>query len=129
MKSGEMDKVSVYHDFNQFNKLRSMARNDQAEALPKVARQFESLFLNMLMKNMRATTEVFSSGNMLHSPAEKQYQSMYDQELTNQLSQKGGIGLADMLIQQLTPKPQQQNKDIQDYKVVTDTVKPEGVES
>lgn len=40
----------------------------------------------------------------LHGRDEESYQSMFDQELAKKMAEAGGIGLADMLEQQLSVK-------------------------
>jgi len=70
------------------------------ENIEEAAREFESLFLNQLLKSMRKTvekSELFHGGN-----AEDIYTEMLDSELSRELASSGGIGLADMLIRQLT---------------------------
>ena len=68
----------------------------------KVAQEFESLFLNEMLKSMRSANEVLAKDNPLNSQASKQYQEMYDQQLSVSLSKEGGgIGLADVLVRQL----------------------------
>lgn len=97
----EMLKPAVYTDFTQFQELRSLAERDESKALPQVAKQFESIFVSMILKSMRSANEVFSEDNFLHSSSEKYYQDMYDQQLSTNLAGEHGIGLADMLVQQL----------------------------
>jgi len=103
----EMLSPPVYTDFSQFNEMRSLARDSQDKALPAVAKQFESIFMSMLMRSMRNVNEVFSKDNFLHSSAEKQYQDMYDQQLATDLSAHHGLGLADMMVRQLSSQPAQ----------------------
>jgi flagellar protein FlgJ len=56
-----------------------------------------------MLKSMRAATEVLAKDNPLNSQASKQYQDMYDQQLSVSLSKEGGgIGLADVLVRQLS---------------------------
>ncbi len=68
----------------------------------KVAQEFESLFLNEMLKSMRKATDVIGQDNPLNTPAAKQYQDMYDQQLAVSLSREGGgIGLANVLMRQM----------------------------
>lgn len=92
-----------YSDLNRLNQLKVGKDRDGAENVRKVAQEFESLFMNEMLKSMRAATEVMSQDNPLNSPASKQYQDMHDQQLSVTLSKEGGgIGLADVLIRQLS---------------------------
>ena len=96
----DMSAVSTefYYDLNSMDKLRSQARSDESKALRSVAKQFESIFMKMMLKSMRDATP----GNPLFdSDSEKFYMQMYDDQLSSDLSQKGSLGLADMMVAQL----------------------------
>ena len=67
--------------------------------LVDTCRQMESLFINHLFKEMRASIQ--RSGFISGGRAEEIYTSMMDAEMAVKLSNKGGIGLADLLLQQL----------------------------
>jgi peptidoglycan hydrolase FlgJ len=87
------------NDFRQFAELRRSARADDPEALREVARQFESIFTKMMLDGMRAS----SFGDpMFGSDEGDMYQSMMDDQLAIEMSQGKGLGLADMLIRQLS---------------------------
>lgn len=86
-------------DFSQFAALRRGANANDPEALRQVARQFESLFTKMMMESMRSA----SFGDPLFgSDQADMYQGMMDDQMAVQLSSGRGIGLADMLIRQLS---------------------------
>ncbi|MGK9064345.1 flagellar assembly peptidoglycan hydrolase FlgJ [Stutzerimonas chloritidismutans] len=92
-----------YSDLNRLNQLKVGKDRDGAENVRKVAQEFESLFMNEMLKSMRSATEVMSQDNPFNSQASKQYQDMHDQQLSVTLSKEGGgIGLADVLIRQLS---------------------------
>jgi flagellar protein FlgJ len=56
-----------------------------------------------MLKSMRSATEALGQDNPLNTPAAKQYQEMYDQQLAVSLSREGGgIGLADVLMRQMS---------------------------
>lgn len=78
--------------------LRQSARQNSPEALKTVAKQFEGLFMNMIMKSMRDATP---KDGILDSEQGKMFTSMLDQQLSQNLA-KRGIGLADVLIRQLS---------------------------
>jgi len=46
-----------YADFNALAKLKTSAKQDPEAALKKVAQEFESIFINMMLKNMRQANE------------------------------------------------------------------------
>jgi len=90
---------ALYADFHALAALRQSAKAEAPGALRQAARQFESLFTNMLLKAMRET----KLGDGLGDSQETEfYQGMMDQQLAVQLSQGKGLGLADMLVQQLS---------------------------
>ncbi|MBW2515218.1 MAG: rod-binding protein [Deltaproteobacteria bacterium] len=67
--------------------------------LAETCRQMESLFINQLFKEMRAT--IHRSGFFSGGRAEEIYTSMMDAEMAVKLANRGGIGLADMMLHQL----------------------------
>ncbi len=86
-------------DFRQFAKLRASAHADDPAALREVARQFESVFTKMMLESMRAA----SFGDPLFgSDQGDMYQDMMDDQLAIEMSQGKGLGLADLLIRQLS---------------------------
>src|SRR5699024_5268938 len=74
-------------------------RENSPEAVRESARQFEALFMNMLLKSMRAATP---QDGVFDSEQSRMYTSMLDQQLSQTMSQRG-VGLADVLIRQLSP--------------------------
>ncbi|MBK5536314.1 flagellar assembly peptidoglycan hydrolase FlgJ [Pseudomonas sp. TH08] len=91
-----------YSDLNRLNQLKVGDKNSDAN-MRKVAQEFESLFLGEMLKSMRSATETLGQDNPLNTPAAKQYQEMYDQQLAISMSREGGgIGLADVLMRQMS---------------------------
>ena len=98
-----------YSDLNRLNQLKVGADKNSDANMRKVAQEFESLFLNEMLKSMRSATDALGKDNPLNTPAAKQYQEMYDQQLAVSMSREGGgIGLADVLIRQM-----QKNKPVE----------------
>jgi peptidoglycan hydrolase FlgJ len=91
--------AAFYADFKSLAALKRDARANDPAALRAAAQQFESLFTDMMLKSMRAA----SFGDALTGSDETDmYQGMFDQQLAMQMSKGKGLGLADMLVQQLT---------------------------
>lgn len=89
---------TAYHDLQGLTSLRAGARAAPAENIKEVAAQFESIFFQMMLKSMRDATvesDLFSSDQM------DSYQQMFDQQLSLDLSRQGGLGLAQILMEQL----------------------------
>lgn len=98
MGSGTVD-PSFYADFSALTSLKKDVKGNDPQAIRAAARQFESLFTDMVLKSMRDA----KLGDGLGDSQESQfYQDMYDQQLSVQMSQGKGLGLADMLVEQLT---------------------------
>lgn len=98
-----------YSDLNRLNQLKVGDDKNSEGNLRKVAQEFESLFLNEMLKSMRSATDALGKDNPLNTPAAKQYQEMYDQQLAVSMSREGGgIGLADVLMRQM-----QKNKPVE----------------
>lgn len=87
-------------DPNALGELQRLARSDGQSnaALKAAARQFEALFMQMLLKSMRDATP---SNSLLDSDQTRMYQGLLDQQLALNLSQGRGTGLADTLFRQL----------------------------
>ena len=80
--------------------LRSAAQTDSKAALPTVAKQFESIFTQMMLKSMRDASSALGD-DIMGSQAVDAYRDMFDHQLSLTLSQGKGIGIADMLVRQL----------------------------
>jgi flagellar protein FlgJ len=90
-----------YNDLASLNSITKMGQTDESEALKKVAQQFESMFVTMMLKSMRDANAVFEEDNPLNSNESKFYRQMFDDQLALSLTQGQGIGLADNIFRQL----------------------------
>ncbi len=88
----------VAFDANSLNGLKQAARENSPEAIKGVAKQFEAIFMNMMLKSMRDATPQDSPFDNEQS---RTFTSMLDQQLTSNLASKG-LGLADVLARQLS---------------------------
>ncbi|MFI3119791.1 MAG: flagellar assembly peptidoglycan hydrolase FlgJ [Methylococcaceae bacterium] len=105
--------ADVYTDFNGLAKLKNQAKKESPEALKEVAKQFESIFLNNVLKSMR---EAKLAEGAMDNDQSKFYNDMYDQQLAVHLSGSPGVGLADLIVKQLSPdKSKHEKLDIEDY--------------
>lgn len=91
--------ADVYTDFQGLSQLRAEAGNNDKETLRKVAGQFEALFIQMMLKSMR---DASLGEGLMDSEHVKTYQSMFDQQIALDLSKRSSLGLADMMVRQLT---------------------------
>jgi flagellar protein FlgJ len=110
--------ADVYTDFNGLANLKNQARKDSPEALKEVARQFEAIFLSNVLKGMR---EAKLADGIMDNDQSKFYNDMYDQQLAVHLSGKPGVGLADLIVKQLShdqpnnDQPDNEKLGIEDY--------------
>ncbi|MBQ4846306.1 flagellar assembly peptidoglycan hydrolase FlgJ [Pseudoalteromonas sp. MMG005] len=112
MNTNPLEKQNFF-DLSDLNSLRKDALksggdpNASDEALKKAAQQFESIFTQMLMKSMRKANEAMEDKNSpFNSSGVKFFEEMHDQQLSMDLSSKGSLGLADLIVQQLSPNAQ-----------------------
>lgn len=94
-----VNQASVYNDFSGLASLKRDAQAQSPDALRQVAKQFESLFTRMMLKSMR---EASFGDSLLGSDQQNFYQGMFDDQLAVELSKGRGMGLADMLVKQLS---------------------------
>ncbi|HEU5443077.1 MAG TPA: rod-binding protein, partial [Steroidobacteraceae bacterium] len=78
--------------------LKRAAAGNSPQALREAARQFESLFTSMVLKSMQQAN---FKDPLFGSDQGDLYQEMYDDQLAATMSKGKGLGLADMLVQQL----------------------------
>ena len=104
-----IDSAYNYNDLAGLNSITKQANTDQTGALKEVARQYESMFIGMMLKSMREANAVFEEDNPLLSNESKFYRQMFDDQLVLSLSKGKGMGLADTLYRQL--KEQFDNKE------------------
>ena len=92
----------AYTDLNRLTAMKTGDRDSEGN-LKKVAQEFESLFVSQMLKAMRSANEVLAKDNPMNTAATRQYQDMYDQQLSVSMSREGGgIGLQDVLMRQLS---------------------------
>ncbi|WP_404338851.1 flagellar assembly peptidoglycan hydrolase FlgJ [Pseudoalteromonas mariniglutinosa] len=109
MDTNHLDKQNFF-DLGNLDSLRQSAlKNDASsdaskDALKKAAAQFESIFTQMLLKSMRKANEAFEDKESpFNSSGVKFFEEMHDQQLSVELSSNGSLGLADLIVQQLSP--------------------------
>jgi flagellar protein FlgJ len=78
--------------------LRFAAKSDPARSMRVVAQQFESMFMSILMKSMRASTQ----GGFSDNEQSRLYTELADQQVAQKIATTGkGLGIADMLLAQM----------------------------
>ena len=98
--------VNIQHQLSSYRDLAQMDRLQQqlsqsGDDIKKVAGQFESLFVNMMLKSMREASQVLAEENYLNSFETKMYQDMLDEQISISLADTNTLGLAEMMMVQL----------------------------
>lgn len=96
--------IGKFGNFVQPNSAQPVKADDgqsveRQKALKNACRDFESLFVNYLLKQMRQT--VPQDGLFGGGQAEKMYTSMMDSEVAKEISRQRGLGLAPMMYHQM----------------------------
>ena len=92
-----MEVSTGFYDITGLAKLRVEATNDESAAARKVGTQFEALFLQDMLKSMRAAIEPFKDENSESSELDT-YQEMFDKEISISMADRGSLGVADWLV-------------------------------
>lgn len=111
--------INVANDVGAVGSLRKLAQQDKEQALRAVAKQFEAIMMQQMLKSSRETS--FDDGGFSEgeSSSMDSYREWRDEQLSQNLSTKGSLGLADMLVKQLLPKDKQTPKTDVDPSIKT----------
>lgn len=93
---------SAAWDAQSLNELKAKAGEDGPANLRPVARQAEGMFVQMMLKSMR---EALPKDGLFSSDQTRLYTSLYDQQIAQQMTAGKGLGLADMMVKQMTASP------------------------
>jgi flagellar protein FlgJ len=96
--------IGKFGNFMQPNPVQTVKSDDgqsaeRQKALKNACRDFESLFVNHMLNQMRRT--VPQDGLFGGGQAEKMYTSMMDSEVAKEISRQRGLGLAPMMYHQM----------------------------
>jgi flagellar protein FlgJ len=92
--------ASTWLDLQGLRQLKAGSEERRPENVRAVAQQFEQVFLGMMLKSMRDAKLADSS---LDGEGTRLYQDLYDKQVTLQMAQGRGLGIAEMLVRQLAP--------------------------
>jgi flagellar protein FlgJ len=90
---------SLAVDSKNLESLRLQSKQSPDQAIRGAAQQFEQVFLNMMLKSMREATP---QDGVFDSEQTKMFTGMLDQQLSQTMSSGHGIGLADVMVRQLS---------------------------
>lgn len=108
----------IYTDFSGFAKQKAEARDHSPAALEKVAKQFEAVFVQMVMKSMR---EASLGDGIFDNDKSNFYRDMYDKQLSVHLSRDSHLGFAGLIMRQIgggnhTHEGTSQGRRLDDYR-------------
>ncbi len=89
---------AIYNDFAGLANLKAQAAKESPEVTREAARQFEALFVQMMLKSMRSASAV------LGEERDTTYEEMFDQQVAIEMTRDRGIGIAEMLMKQISNK-------------------------
>lgn len=91
--------VPSIFDTQALTALKGGLKKDDPQALKATAQQFEAVFVQMILKSMRAATP---QDSMFDSDQTRFFQEMLDSQLAQVMAAKGGVGLAAVIERQLS---------------------------
>lgn len=102
--NSQMEMSRNVHDMQGIDKLRQAAQSGDKGALQEAAKQFEAIFVQMMLKSMRKAQDAMADEKSpFNSQQVKFYRDMHDQQLAVDLSTRGNMGIAELIVQQLSP--------------------------
>lgn len=106
--NADITSAGVYTDFQGLARLRNASKDQSPEALRAVAKQFEALFMQMMLKSMR---DASLGDGIFDTDQAKFYQEMFDKQISISMSERKGLGIADMIVRQLGGNRAEQASD------------------
>jgi len=94
----EEEKIKSFSD--TFEKAKE---NGDADQLRKASQQFEAFFINEIFKTMRKSSD-WGESLIEKSHARKNFESMHDEKLADEISSGQGIGISDMIFKQMSKR-------------------------
>lgn len=88
-------------DARSLDALKVAVKNDPQAGLKSAVKQMEGLFIQMMLKSMR---EASYKDGLFNNAQSDMFTSMYDQQITQNIADKGRMGFADLMIEQMTGK-------------------------
>lgn len=91
-----------YLDQQGLNSIKAMGRDKDPQALKEVAKKFEAMFVQQMLKTMREANDVFAQDSYFNSQESRFHRDMMDQQMVLNLTSGAGIGLATQFYQQMS---------------------------
>lgn len=94
---------TFFADTGNMAELRLGAQKNDPQATRETAQQFEALFIQLMLKSMR---DAGIKGELFDSSQMDRYMELYDRQIALDMARNGGIGLADVMVEQMQPAGQ-----------------------
>lgn len=95
-----MINMNPINPLSQIDKTANIKQTDDPQKLMEVCREFESIFINMILKQARSGMN--TDGLTEKSYAREIFEDMQDEQMAQSMSKGQGIGLAQELYKQLS---------------------------
>ena len=94
---------------NAINRQTSVMPGDftgqvKAQNLEQAAEQFEALMLRSMLSQMRKASDVLGEDNPFNSKQQRMMRDFYDDKMASELASQRSTGIAQMIINQLSPQ-------------------------
>ncbi|XNM75413.1 flagellar assembly peptidoglycan hydrolase FlgJ [Escherichia coli] len=93
--------ASAAWDAQSLNELKAKAGEDRRQISVRWPARWEGMFVQMMLKSMR---DALPKDGLFSSEHTRLYTSMYDQQIAQQMTAGKGLGLAEMMVKQMTPE-------------------------
>ena len=93
-----LSSAGIYTDLQGLTQLKAQAKQHSPQALRAAAKQFEALFIQMMLKSMR---EAQPAQGIFDSDQMRTYQDLFDKQISLDMADRNQLGLADMMVKQL----------------------------
>ena len=100
-----------HYDFIGLGELKARADNEDIKAAKEVGSQFEALFVQMMLKSMRAAAAPLKSG-LLDSSATDTFEEMYHGELSQEIAKRSSLGIADWILESMRRNSSQPGAEV-----------------
>ena len=95
-----IEQASTYTDLSALTRLKGQAKQNSPAAAKVVAKQFEGLFIQMMLKSMREATP---QNGPFDSDQSRTYQDLFDKQIAMDIAQHSHLGIADLVLSQTAP--------------------------
>lgn len=114
-------------DFRSLQELKLASKEDPKKALPGVAKQFEGIFLQSMLKTMRMSAHFVDDKSPFRGRNAETFQEMLDgQYVSKMVDSPSGIGIAEMMTRQLGGKVQKSKNALEIGQISTKYTIPKG---